>query len=77
MNHISDDMNEEQIIERLYMLMRLEHSKARCDAEGVYGADTDVYEAVRNLQIGDTIDMEGFLYWYEGANPHITSVTVK
>ena len=48
-----------------------------CDAEGVYGADTDVYEAVRNLQIGDTIDMEGFLYWYEGANPHITSVTVK
>ena len=48
-----------------------------CDAEGIYGADTDVYEAVRNLQIGDTIDMEGFLYWYEGANPHITSVTVK
>ncbi len=48
-----------------------------CDAEGAYGADTDVYEAVRNLQIGDTIDMEGFLYWYEGVNPHITAVTVK
>ncbi len=48
-----------------------------CDAEGAYGADTDVYEAVRNLEIGDTIDMEGFLYWYEGVNPHITSVTVK
>lgn len=48
-----------------------------CDAEGAYGADTDVYEAVRNLQIGDTIDMEGFLYWYEGAQPHVTSVTVK
>ena len=36
---------------------------------------TDVYNAVKNLQIGDTIDMEGFLYWYEGVNPHITSVT--
>ena len=27
--------------------------------------------------VGDVIDMEGFLYWYEGVNPHITSVTVK
>ena len=39
------------------------------------GADTDVYKAVKELKIGDVIDMEGFLYWYEGANPHITSVT--
>jgi len=38
---------------------------------------TDVYAAVKALQIGDVIDMEGFLYWYEGVNPHITSVTVK
>ena len=38
---------------------------------------TDVYAAVKNLKIGDTIDMEGFLYWYEGVNPHITSVVVK
>lgn len=37
---------------------------------------TDVYAAVENLQIGQTIDAEGFLYWYEGVNPHITSVTV-
>ena len=36
---------------------------------------TDVYAAVKELQIGDTIDMQGFLYWYEGVNPHITSVT--
>ena len=35
---------------------------------------TDVYAAVKNLNIGDKIDMEGFLYWYEGVNPHITSV---
>ena len=38
---------------------------------------TDVYAAVKNLNIGDVVDMEGFLYWYEGVNPHITSVTVK
>ena len=37
-------------------------------------ASTDVYAAVKNLKVGDKIDMEGFLYWYEGVNPHITSV---
>ena len=37
---------------------------------------TEVYNAVKNLEVGQTIDCEGFLYWYEGANPHITSVTV-
>ena len=39
------------------------------------GQDTDVYKAVENLKVGDTVDLEGFLYWYEGPNPHITSVT--
>lgn len=38
---------------------------------------TDVYAAVKGLNIGDTVDMEGFLYWYEGVNPHITSLEVK
>ena len=38
------------------------------------GQDTDVYKAVEGLKVGDVIDLEGFLYWYEGANPHITSV---
>ena len=41
------------------------------------GQDTDVYKAVEALNVGDTIDVEGFLYWYEGANPHVTSDTVK
>ena len=36
--------------------------------------NTDVYKAAEALQIGDTIDMEGFLYWYEGVNPHITAI---
>jgi len=38
---------------------------------------TDVYQSVKNLKIGDVVDLEGFLYWYNGPNPHITSVTVK
>ena len=41
------------------------------------GVDSDVYTAVRELKVGDVVDLEGFLYWYEGANPHITSVTVE
>jgi predicted small lipoprotein YifL len=41
------------------------------------GNDTDVYKAVEGLKVGDTVDLEGFLYWYNGANPHITGVTVK
>ena len=40
------------------------------------GADTEVYKAVKNLKVGDTIDLDGFLYWYDGVNPHITSVKV-
>lgn len=38
------------------------------------GTDTDVYKAVGELKAGDVVDIEGFLYWYEGVNPHITSV---
>ena len=37
--------------------------------------NSEVYQAVKALKIGDKIDLEGFLYWYEGVNPHITSVT--
>ncbi len=39
--------------------------------------ESDAYKAVTALNVGDTIDIEGFLYWYEGAQPHVTKVTVK
>ena len=32
------------------------------------------YKAVEALKIGDKIDVEGFLYWYNGAQPHVTAV---
>ncbi len=46
-----------------------------CVENYLCGPDTDVYKAVAALQAGDTIDVEGFLYWYEGVNTHITAVT--
>ncbi|MCH4153727.1 MAG: hypothetical protein LKG26_03140 [Saccharofermentans sp.] len=41
------------------------------------GSDSDVYKAVKALKVGQKVDMEGFLYWYEGVNPHIISVTAE
>ena len=41
------------------------------------GNDTEVYKAIENLQVGDTVDLVGFLYWYNGPNLHTTAVTVK
>lgn len=41
------------------------------------GEGTDVYNTVTGLKVGDKIDVEGFLYWYNGMQPHVTSVTVK
>ncbi len=38
------------------------------------GKDSDVYTTVGTLEAGDVVDVEAFLYWYEGMNPHITSV---
>ncbi len=35
-NLMPDDMDETQLVERLYMLMRLEHSQKRCEEEGTY-----------------------------------------
>ena len=39
------------------------------------GQDTETYKAVEALQVGDVIDIEAFLYWWDGPNPHITAVT--
>ena len=38
------------------------------------GTDTEVYKAVGELKAGDIVDIEGYLYWYEGVNTHITGV---
>ena len=48
-----------------------------CVESYLTGADTEVYQAVSALTAGQVIDIEGFLYWYEGPNTHITAITVK
>lgn len=40
------------------------------------GTESDVYTTAGELKAGDVVDIEGFLYWYQGANPHITKITV-
>ena len=45
-----------------------------CVERYLTGPDTDVYKAFASLKSGDKVDIEGFLYWYEGVNTHITSV---
>ena len=36
--------------------------------------DSEVYTIVGTLNVGDVVNVEGFVYWYEGPNPHITSI---
>ena len=45
-----------------------------CVERYLTGPETEVYAAVSALKAGDVIDVEGFLYWYEGVNTHITAV---
>ena len=47
-----------------------------CVERYLTGPETEVYAAVGELQPGDVVDVEGFLYWYEGMNPHITAISV-
>ena len=35
---------------------------------------TDVYAAVEGLQVGDVLEITGFLYWYEGPQLHTTVI---
>ena len=40
------------------------------------GTDSEVYTTVGELAVGDVVNVEGYLYWYEGVNPHITAIAV-
>ena len=47
-----------------------------CVERYLTGPETEVYTTVGTLEAGNVVDVEGFLYWYEGPNTHITGVTV-
>ena len=51
-----------------------EESYSFCVEVYLTGTETEVYTAVGELKVGDVVDVEGFLYWYEGVNTHITAV---
>ena len=39
-------------------------------------ATTEIYTTVGTLNVGDVVNVEGFLYWYEGVNTHITAIAL-
>ena len=47
-----------------------------CVESYLCGKDSATYKAAEALKVGDKIDLEGFLYWYEGVQPHVTAITV-
>ena len=62
----------------IYVTVSLEGKEySFCVESYLTDADSATYKAVEALVAGDVIDVEGFLYWYEGVNTHITSVTKK
>ncbi len=47
-----------------------------CVERYLTGPETEVYTTVGTLAEGDVVNIEGFLYWYEGVNTHITSIAL-
>ena len=47
-----------------------------CVERYLTGPETEVYQTVGTLNAGDVVDVEGFVYWYNGLNTHMTKVTV-
>ena len=45
-----------------------------CVERYLTGPETEVYAAVGALNVGDVVDVTGFVYWYNGINTHITAV---
>ena len=47
-----------------------------CVEVDLVNAEAETYKAFAELKAGDVIDVDGFLYWYEGVNTHITAVKI-
>ena len=60
----------------IYVTVSLDgQSYSFCVERYLTGPDSLVYNQVGALKVGDVINVEGFLYWYEGVNTHITGVS--
>lgn len=62
----------------IYLTLALDgKSYSFCVESYLTSPETDLYKTAGALKAGEVVDVEGFLYWYQGANPHITNVTKK
>ena len=52
------------------------NSYSFCVERYLTGPETEVYTTVGTLNVGDVVNVEGFLYWYDGVNPHITAISL-
>lgn len=68
--------NEEPGDDIYVTLSNGEESYSFCVEVYLTGVDTEVYTTVGELEAGDKVDVEAFLYWYNGSNPHITAITI-
>ncbi len=48
-----------------------------CVEKYLTGTESEVYLTVSALEVGDVVDVTGFVYWYNGINTHITGVEIK
>ena len=46
-----------------------------CVERYLTGPETEIYQTVGALAVGDKVDVTGFIYWYEGVNTHITGIS--
>ena len=61
----------------IYVTLTLgENDYSFCVERYLTGPETDLYQQFATIMIGDTVDVEGFVYWYNGVNTHITAITV-
>ena len=61
----------------IYLTLGLDgNSYEFCVEVYLTGTDSEVYTTVGELAEGDVVNVEGYLYWYEGPNPHITAISV-
>ena len=63
----------------IYVKVKLADGEEHSFCVEVYltGTSTEVYQTALTLKAGDVIDVEGFLYWWNNLNTHITAITVK
>ena len=53
-----------------------DHSSLLVIESDEHPEDSEVYKAACGLSVGDIVDIEGYMYWYNGPNIHVSSIKV-